>query len=88
MADPPDNASEELAVLPSTETDTVPVGMAETELEAAPTLMVTTSLAPDEGVVVAAESVVVEPSRVDVDIVAQAESRLYRSTEPRPEASS
>ena len=88
MADPPDNASEELAVLPSTETDTVPVGMAETELEAAPTLMVMTSLAPDEGEVVAAESVVVEPSRVDVDVVAQAESRLYRSTEPRPEASS
>ena len=74
--------------MPSTATVNVPVGVVETELDVGVTLMVMTSLAPDEGEVVAAESVVVEPSRVDVDIVAQAESRLYRSTEPRPEASS
>ncbi len=77
MAEPFDSASDEFTVVPSTTMVSVPVGVVVTEEEAAATLIVMTSLAPEDGDVVAAESVVVEPANVDtVVFTGQAESRL------------
>jgi hypothetical protein len=59
VAEPPESAKEEVAVVPSIVIVRVPVGMVVLELEADVTLMVMTSLAPEAGVVVAADSAVV-----------------------------
>ena len=72
-----DNASDELTVVPSTETETAPVGTVETALEFEDTVMLTTSLAPEAGVVVAAVRTVVEAVVEDVlEGVGQTDSRL------------
>ena len=77
MTDPFDSASDEFTVLPSTMIASVPVGVVVTELEADATLIVMRSLAPEDGDVVAAESVVAEPANVDPEVLTgQAESRL------------
>ncbi len=76
------------SVLPSTTTVTVPVGVAVMAPEADATVTVTASLAPEAGVLVAGESVVVVATEVGAVELAQAESKLLKSTEPRPEASS
>jgi hypothetical protein len=67
----------------------VPVGVVETEVEDGATLMVMTSATPDAGEAVVAERVVVVETSEEADeVVGQADKRLYRSTDPRPEASS
>ena len=60
VAEPVVRAREEATVVPSTAMATVPVGTVVLELEAEATLTVMASFAPEEGVVVAAESAVVE----------------------------
>ena len=63
--------------MPSTVMVKVPVGVVVTELDSGATVMVMTSLAPEDGVVVAAESVVVVASREEVEVVVgHAVSRL------------
>jgi hypothetical protein len=59
VAEPPESARAEFTVAPSTAMDKLPVGVAVVELEADATLIVMTSLAPEAGVVVAADSAVV-----------------------------
>ena len=59
VAEPPESAGGGVTVAPSTVIVRLPVGVAVLELEADATLIVTTSLAPEAGVVVAAESTVV-----------------------------
>lgn len=88
MAEPLDSSREEVSVVPSTAIVSDPVGVVVIELELGATVMVMTSFAPEVGVLLAAESVVVEASREVDDVVGQAFSRLYKSTEPRPLASS
>lgn len=75
MAEPPESATEEVAAPLSTEIVTVPVGVTDVEVEAEYTLIVMTSLAPTAGVVVAAESDVVEGDREEED-AGHTESRL------------
>lgn len=75
MAEPPDRAKEEVSVVPSTTMVKVPVGVAVLDLEADATLMVMTSLAPDPGVVVAADGVVVVATSEEPD-VGHASSKL------------
>jgi hypothetical protein len=64
VAEPPARAREEVTVVPSTAMDRVPVGVVVLELEADATLMLIASVAPEAGVVVAAESAVVVASAV------------------------
>jgi hypothetical protein len=61
--------------------ETVPVGVAVLEGAAEATAIVTASPAPGAGVIVEATSVVFEDT-------GQAESKLKKSIEPKPEASS
>jgi hypothetical protein len=66
----------------------VPVGVAVMELDCDDTVMVMRSLAPEDGVVLAADKAVAVASR-EAELPAVHEViRLYRSTEPRPLASS
>jgi len=88
LADPLDSSREEVSVVPSTTMVSNPVGVVVIELEPGATVMVMTSLASEAGALLAAESVVVEASKDVDDVVGQAVRRLYRSTEPRPLASS
>ena len=81
VADPFTKASGEACGLPSTVSETVPVAVVVLEGAAEATEIVMTSLAPGAGVVVAATSVVFEDT-------GQADSKLKKSIEPRPEASS
>jgi hypothetical protein len=70
---------------------TVPVGVAVTLDEFEATVIAIASLAPSAAVAVAGVSVVVEEASVEGEVTlveGQAVSRLYRSTEPRPDASS
>src|SRR5579863_10001667 len=66
---------------PSIESVTVPVGTVAPVLDATATVIV--SLAPEAGVVVAAETVVVVPMRVEV-FAGHTPARAERFTEPRP----
>ena len=68
VAEPLTRAREEFRPAPSTAMVKVPVGVAVFELEAEATLMVMASFAPDAGVVVAADSVVVEATGVEPDV--------------------
>jgi hypothetical protein len=60
VAVPPTSASDEVCVVPSTAIVNVPVGVAVLEADPEATVIVIASLAPDAGVVVAAETVVFE----------------------------
>ena len=66
----------------------VPVGVVVSVLEVEATVIVIASLAPDAGLLLAADRVVVEAVNEEAVVAGQAVSNLYRSTEPRPEASS
>ena len=68
-------ARAEVCVFPSTAMVRVPVGVVVTELDADATVIVIVSCSPSEGVVVAAERVVVEAAPDDVE-VGQAIRRL------------
>jgi hypothetical protein len=57
-------------------------------LDSEATVIVMTSLAPEEGVLLAADSEVVVASRDEAELDGQAVNRLNRSTDPRPLASS
>ena len=81
-------AREEVSVVPSTSIVKVPVGVVVLVLEPEATVMVIVSSAPLAGVLVAADNVVVEASNDEAGIVGHADSRLEKSSEPRPEASS
>ena len=88
--EPADRVSEELLADPSTVMVTVPEGVVVDEEAPEATAIVMTSSAPKAGDVVAGERVVVELMRL-LDVLAediQAVSNLYRSTDPRPVASS
>ena len=87
VAEPLVRGRAEVSVAPSTVTVKVPEGLAVLELEADATAIVTMSLAPEAGVKVAAESVVVVAT--DEELVAgHAINKLWKSIEPRPVASS
>jgi hypothetical protein len=91
VATPPESPSGELCVEPSTRIVTEPVGEAGIPLEAVvagATVIVMKSLVPTVGFEAATASVVVEASSVDAAVVGQAFSRLLKSSEPRPLASS
>ncbi len=76
-AEPPERLNEEDAVVPSTTMVIVPVGVAVTLEELEETVIVTTSLAPEAGVDVAADKVVVEAASDALEEDAgQAVSRL------------
>ena len=75
-------------MVPSTAIVRVPVGVVLMELDSGATVIAMTSLAPEEGVLLAADSEVVVASRDEVELDGQAVNRLYRSTDPRPLASS
>jgi hypothetical protein len=66
----------------------VPVGVEVMELDSGDTVMVMVSFAPEAGVLVAAESEVAVGSKDADDPGVHAVNRLYRSTDPRPVASS
>jgi hypothetical protein len=66
----------------------VPVGVVVSVLEVEATVIVIASLAPDAGVLLAVDRVVLEAVNEEAVVAGQAVSNLYRSTEPRPEASS
>ena len=80
------SAREELTVVSSTVSDRVPVGVVFTELDPEPTVMLMTSLAPDAGMVVAAEIVITE--EVSDVVVGHAFNKLSKLIEPSPVASS
>ena len=88
VAEPLDSARDDVSVAPSTVTVRVPVGVVVMELDSGVTVMVIMSLAPEEGVLLAATSDVVVASRDVPELDGHAESRLKRSTDPRPLASS
>ena len=68
MAVPFTKVSAGVCIVPSTVIVTLPVGVAMLELDPDATVMVTTSLVPTAGVVVAAESAVVEATTVTVTL--------------------
>jgi hypothetical protein len=68
VTEPPESARDGFTTVPSTAMDSVPVGVVVLELEADATLIVMASFAPEAGVVVAAESVVVEATGVEPDV--------------------
>jgi hypothetical protein len=76
LARPSDKARAEVWVTPSTDTVRVPVGTAALEFEADATEMVTRSLAPEAGVVVAAVSEVVLATGDEDEAPGQAKSKL------------
>jgi len=88
VALPLESAREDVSVVPSTAIVRVPVGVVVTELDSEATVIVMTSLAPEEGVLLAADSEVVVASRDEAELDGQALNRLYRSTDPSPLASS
>ena len=75
-ADPPDRARDDVSVVPSTTMVRVPVGVPVMELDAGATMMVMTSFAPEDGELLAAESVVVVASSEAVEPEGHAVSRL------------
>jgi hypothetical protein len=81
------SASVDVCVAPSTATVSVPVGITVLALEADATIIVITSLVPAAGVNVAADKLVVLVADVAVE-PGHAFSRLKKSTEPSPLASS
>ena len=87
MAEPFSSANDVVCVAPSTMMVNVPVGVAVLELDPDATVMVMRSLAPGAGVIVAAESVVFDTTGA-VEDPGHADSKLKKSTEPKPEASS
>jgi hypothetical protein len=87
VADPLASARDDVSVAPSTTMVKVPVGTTVLELEPEATVIVIRSLAPGAGVIVAAESVVFDTTGA-VEDPGHADSRLKKSTEPKPEASS
>jgi hypothetical protein len=76
VAKPLDSARDDVSVVPSTMTVRVPVGVVVTELNSGATVMVITSLAPEEGVLLAAEREVVVASRDEAELDGHAVSRL------------
>jgi hypothetical protein len=85
----PEVSGSEVGVAPSTESERVPVGT-EAVVVTEATVRVMVSAAPEAGVVVAAVRVVEVESRVlepELEL-GQRLSRLKKSMEPRPEASS
>ncbi len=76
VAAPPDNAREDVSVVPSTATVKVPVGVAVIELDSEATVMVTRSLAPEAGVPLAADSDVVVAAREEAELAGHAVKRL------------
>lgn len=85
--EPLTKASDDVCSVPSTTMVSVPVGVVVVDADADVTLIVIESFAPLAGVVVAAESVVFEFTSV-VEDPGHAESKLKKSTEPKPDASS
>lgn len=88
VAEPLERASDVVMVVPSTTTVSVPVGVVVMVLDCGATVIVIVSLAPTAGVVVAAVSAVVVACSEAEDPEGQEVSRLYRSTDPSPVASS
>ena len=88
IAVPFKSTSEELTVVSSTVSDRVPVGIVFTELDSEPTVMLMTSLAPDAGMVVAAEIVITEDVGDVVVVLGHAFNKLSKLIEPSPVASS
>ena len=88
VAEPLESASEEVSVVPSTSMVRLPVGVAVVELEPDATVIVIVSLAPEAGVELAAANVVSDAASEEAVDVCQLVNRLYRSIEPKPEASS
>jgi len=76
VADPPESARDDVSVVPSTVTVRVPVGIVVTELDSEATVMVITSLAPEEGVLLSAVREVVVASREEAELDGHAVSRL------------
>jgi hypothetical protein len=86
VADPFASARDDVAVVPSTMMVKVPVGVAVLEADAEATVIVMTSFAPGAGVAFAATSVVLEAANFEDP--GHAESKLKKSIEPNPDASS
>jgi hypothetical protein len=76
VAEPVERASDDVCVVPSTVTLTVPVGVVASEVESEATVMVMVSLAPEAGVLVEAESVVVEAVNEEAVVEGHAVSSL------------
>lgn len=76
VAEPPESARDDVSVVPSTVTVRVPVGVVVIELDPEATVMVITSLAPEEGVLLAAVREVVVASRDEAELEGHAVSRL------------
>jgi hypothetical protein len=87
-AAPLTSASVDVCVAPSTATVSVPVGVTVLALEADATIIVITSLAPEAGVNVAADKLVVLVTDDVVFDPGHALNKLKKSTEPSPLASS
>ena len=88
VAEPFERAREEVSVVPSTTMVKVPVGVVVVELDAEVTVIEMVSPAPGAGVMVAAERVVFEGTVPEEVEAGHAASKLLKSIEPRPEASS
>jgi hypothetical protein len=78
--------SGEVCAIVSTTIISVPVGVAMLEADAEATVIVMTSFAPGAGVAFAAISVVLEAANLEDP--GHAESKLKKSIEPNPDASS
>ena len=76
VAAPLDSASIDVSVVPSTVTVRVPVGVVVMELDSGATVIVITSLAPEDGVLLAAEREVALASLDVPELDGHAESRL------------
>jgi hypothetical protein len=76
VAEPPESARDDVLVVPSTVTVRVPVGVVVMELDSGATVIVITSLAPEEGVLLAAVREVVVASRDEAELEGHAVSRL------------
>jgi hypothetical protein len=88
VAEPFERARDEVSVVPSTTMVRVPVGVEVMDFDSGDTVMVMVSVAPEAGVLVAAVRELVVGSSDEEGPGVHAVSRLYRSTEPRPVASS
>jgi hypothetical protein len=79
---------EELTLLPSTSMVNVPDGVVVIDADCGATVMVMVPFAPEASELSAAVSVVVVAASEDALVAGHALIRLYKSTEPRPDASS
>lgn len=88
MAVPLEIARDDVLVVPSTTMVRVPVGVVVLELAPDATVIEIVSSAPDSGELVAAVSVVMDGSKNEAGIVGHTWSKLKKSRDPSPEASS